>query len=483
LRVPGRGLPLPLGRGQGRHRLALQRLPLLPPDRQWRCRMKNRNGKPQAPATLALVRCAVYTRKSTGEGLEREFNTLDAQRESAEAFIASQQHEGWQCLPTRYDDGGFTGGNMDRRALRRLLEDIEAGRVDCVVVYKVDRLSRSLLDFARMMETFDRYRVSFVSVTQQFNSATSMGRLVLNVLLSFAQFEREIIGERTRDKIAAARRKGKRCGGMAILGYDVDRHGGKLVVNEEEAQLVRAIYGLYLRHETLALVVQELARRGWVNKRWVTRKGRQRGGRAFTKSTLHKLLTNVTYVGKVRYKRELHAGEQAAVVDDALWQSVQERLHHHARTKGAMARNRYGALLKGLLHCVGCGRRMSPTHCSRNGTRRYRYYFCRQRSPACPARSVPALEIERCVIEQIQGMVTQAPANPALVTEVTAAESDLAVVREGFGRGWGTLPASEQVRALRLLVERVDYDGSAGQMRISLRADGIITLVRDWAER
>jgi site-specific DNA recombinase len=219
------------------------------------------------------------------------------------------------------------------------------------VTYKVDRLSRSLLDFARIMEIFDKHRVSFVSVTQLFNSATSMGRLVLNVLLSFAQFEREIIGERTRDKMAAARRKGKRCGGMAILGYAVGATG-KLVVNDEEAELVRAIYGLYLRHETLALGVQELSRRGWVNKRWVTRKGRQRGGRAFTKSTLHKLLTNVTYVGKVCYKRELHAGEQAAVVDEVLWQQVQERLHHHARTKGAMARNRYGALLKGLLHCV-----------------------------------------------------------------------------------------------------------------------------------
>jgi site-specific DNA recombinase len=305
------------------------------------------------------------------------------------------------------------------------------------------------------------------------------------VLLSFAQFEREIIGERTRDKMAAARRKGKRCGGMAILGYDVDAHNGKLVVNGEEAELVRAIYGLYLRHDTLALVVRELARRGWVNKRWVTRKGRQRGGRAFTKSTLHKLLTNVTYVGKVCYKRELHAGEQAAVVDEALWQEVQERLHYHARTKGAMARNRYGALLKGLLYCGGCGRRMSPTHCSRNGTRRYRYYFCRQRSPACPSRSVPATEIERFVIEQVQGMVADGPAKaaPANATAATTDVGDLALLSDLFGPAWGTLAASEQARALRLLVERVDYDGSVGEVRIRLRSDGITTLARDWAER
>jgi len=204
-----------------------------------------------------LVRCAIYTRKSTDEGLEQEFNSLDAQRESAEAFIRSQQHEGWVCLPDRYDDGGFTGGNMERPALKRLLADIEAGEIDCVVVYKVDRLSRSLLDFARIMETFERHGVSFVSVTQQFNTTSSMGRLTLNILLSFAQFEREIIAERTRDKMAAARKKGKWVGGVPVLGYDVDSRGGRLLVNEEEAVRVRAIYDLYLDHQALLPVVQE----------------------------------------------------------------------------------------------------------------------------------------------------------------------------------------------------------------------------------
>src|SRR6516162_1579394 len=213
-------------------------------------------------ATLPLVRCALYTRKSTEEGLEQEFNSLDAQREACESFVASQRHEGWTCLPDRYDDGGFTGGNMDRPALRQLLADIGAGKVDAVVVYKVDRLSRSLLDFARMMETFEKRNVSFVSVTQQFNTATSMGRLVLNVLLSFAQFEREIISERTRDKIAATRRKGKWAGGHPILGYDVDPKGYRLVVNDEAAR-VRAIFDLYFEHEALLPVVRELERRGW----------------------------------------------------------------------------------------------------------------------------------------------------------------------------------------------------------------------------
>jgi site-specific DNA recombinase len=225
-----------------------------------------------APRATALktVRCAIYTRKSSEEGLDQEFNSLDAQQEAAQAYIASQQHAGWSLVPDRYDDGGYTGGNIDRPALTQLLRDIVAGQVDCVVVYKVDRLSRSLLDFAKMMETFEQRQVAFVSVTQQFNTATSLGRLVLHILLSFAQFEREIISERTRDKIAAARRKGKWAGGMPLLGYDVEQRGSKLVVNAAEAQRLRAIFTLYLQHEALPPVVQELMRRGWRNKRWRT---------------------------------------------------------------------------------------------------------------------------------------------------------------------------------------------------------------------
>jgi site-specific DNA recombinase len=276
-----------------------------------------------ATPTAAVVCCAIYTRKSSEEGLDQSFNSLDAQRESAEAYITSQRHEGWVCSPDRYDDGGFTGGNMDRPALARLLTDIAAGKIQAVVVYKVDRLSRSLLDFAKMMETFDKYNVSFVSVTQQFNTATSMGRLVLNVLLSFAQFEREIISERTRDKIAATRRKGKWTGGHPLLGYDVDPRGSFLIVNEDEAARVRQIFALYLKHEGLIPVVRELERRGWVSKRWVTRKGRARGGQPFTKTSLHRLLSNVVYAGKIKYKNEVHSGEHTRIVDKDVWKQVQ----------------------------------------------------------------------------------------------------------------------------------------------------------------
>jgi site-specific DNA recombinase len=362
--------------------------------------MSPKNGKqPVAPA----IQCAVYTRKSTEEGLEQEFNTLDAQRDSGEAYIRSQQHEGWTCLPTKYDDGGYTGANMDRPALRRLLADIEAGKIDCVVVYKVDRLSRSLLDFGRIMEMFDRHNVSFVSVTQAFNTATSMGRLILNVLLSFAQFEREMISERTRDKIAATRRKGKWSGGMPILGYNVVET--KLVVDEGEAEFVRQIFDLYLDRKSLLPVVKELNSRGWRTKRWTTKKGTARGGRPFDKGSLYQLLTNVAYVGKVRYKAEVHQGEHEPIIKVGVFDRVQSLLQRNGRTGGRAVRNKYGALLRGLLRCASCDCGMSHSYTSR-GNRQYRYYVCHRAQQcgwqSCPAPSIPAGEIERFVVDQIK---------------------------------------------------------------------------------
>jgi site-specific DNA recombinase len=373
------------------------------------------------------VRCAVYTRKSTEEGLEQEFNSLDAQRESAEAFVASQRSEGWTVLATRYDDGGFTGGNMERPALHRLLADIEAGQVDCVVVYKVDRLSRSLLDFARMMQVFEKHRVSFVSVTQQFNTATSMGRLVLNVLLSFAQFEREIIAERTRDKIAATRRKGKWAGGQPVLGYDVDPRGLRLQVNETEAEQVRAIFGLYLEHGSLLPVVQELARRGWTGKCWQTKGGRQRGGQPFTRTSLYRLLTNVLYAGKVRYKDEVHAGEHPALLDSSVFQRVQETLRAHGRG-GPAVPGRGAALLQGILRCVPCGCAMTPTHTAK-GPKRYRYYTCcsaqKRGARTCPSGSVPAGPLEELVVSRLRSVGR----DPALRAEIVAQARRQAVER------------------------------------------------------
>jgi len=298
------------------------------------------------------MRCAIYTRKSTEEGLEQEFNSLDAQRESAEAYILSQREAGWIASPERYDDGGYTGANLDRPALRRLLADIDAGRIDCVLVYKVDRLSRSLLDFARLTSEFDKRGVSFVSVTQQFNTTTSMGRLTLNILLSFAQFEREIVVERTRDKMAAARRKGKWVGGIPALGYDVAPGGGKLVINEEEARQVRAIFALYLEHGALLPVLGQIQERQWTKKGWTKKEGRCSLGRPFASQDVLALLTNVTYMGKVRYQGQMYAGEQAAIVDEGVFQQTQVSLRkaeglpagkaQRGSTQSTTDRRRYG---------------------------------------------------------------------------------------------------------------------------------------------
>jgi len=355
--------------------------------------------------TKPTIRCAVYTRKSTEEGLDQDFNSLDAQRESAEAFIASQKNEGWVRLPDKYDDGGYTGGNMDRPAVKRLLADVEAGKVDCIVVYKVDRLSRSLLDFARIIETLDRHNVSFVSVTQQFNTATSMGRLVLNVLLSFAQFEREIIAERTRDKMSAARRKGKWVGGMPVLGYDVDPKGGRLLVNEDEAAKVRAIYELYLEQQSLIPTVRELRRRGWTSKQWVTKKSHLRGGKPFGKTSLFRLLSNVIYLGKSTYKTEVHEGEHKAIVEEGTWGRVQALLKQNGQSAGKRTRNKHGALLSGLLRCESCNCSMMHAYTTKRN-KRYRYYVCvnaqKRGWDTCPTKSLPAAEVERFVVDHIR---------------------------------------------------------------------------------
>ena len=322
--------------------------------------MKREKATPAADgprASVRLPRCAIYTRKSTEEGLDQEFNSLDAQRDAGEAYVRSQAGEGWSVVADRYDDGGFTGANTDRPALRRLTADIAAGRIDCVVVYKVDRLSRSLLDFAQLMRTFEDRRVAFVSVTQQFNTASSMGRLILNVLLSFAQFEREIIAERTRDKIAATRRKGKWAGGHAVLGYDVDPATRRLAVNPDEAARVRAIFALYEEHGSLLPVVEDLARRGWGTKRWTTRKGDERGGKVFTRTSLYLLLTNPLYAGKVKYKAEVHPGEHAAVVDPTTFDRVQLALRRNGAAGGGPSGTRSVPSSRG---CCGAARAGAP---------------------------------------------------------------------------------------------------------------------------
>ena len=364
------------------------------------------------------VRCAIYTRKSTEEGLDQEYNTLDAQRDSAEAFIRSQRHEGWVALPERYDDGGYTGANMDRPALKKLLDDVRAGRVDCVMVYKVDRLTRALLDFSRIVEVLDKHGVSFVSVTQQFNTTSSLGRLTLNILLSFAQFERDMISERTRDKMSAARRKGRWIGGHIPLGYDLAEKGGALVVNADEAARVREIFRLYLEHGSLIPTIRDLNNRGWRLKEWGTRRGKLTGGKEFSKNRLYNLLTHMVYIGKVDFGGQIYDGEHAGIVDPAVWQRVQEQLRLNGRTGGREVRNRYGAVLKGILRCGSCEVGMAHTYTQKAENKLYRYYVCinaHQRGyDRCQTRSVSAPQIERAVIDQIRGIA----ANPSVIAEV-----------------------------------------------------------------
>jgi len=367
--------------------------------------MRRTSRKPVAKdAAAKTVRCAIYTRKSTEEGLTMEFNTLDAQREAAEAFIASQRHEGWLVLPEKYDDGGFTGGNMDRPALKRLLADVEAGKIDAIVVYKVDRLSRSLLDFTRLMEVLDRKGCSFVSVTQQFNTTHSMGRLTLNILLSFAQFEREIISERTRDKMSAARRKGKWVGGSLILGFDLNAERTRLVINESEAEQVRAIFGLYIETQSVLATAAEMNLRGWQRKTWSNKNGTTAGGGLWNKPNLLGLLTNVGYIGKVAYGGEIYEGEHEAILDEKTWVAAQAVLTRNARDRGASVRNKHGALLRGLLKCGTCGCAMTHSY-TQKGALRYRYYVCQTAMKKgwgeCETRSVPAQEIEDFVLQRI----------------------------------------------------------------------------------
>ena len=349
-----------------------------------------------------VLRCAIYTRKSTEHGLELEFNSLDAQREACEAYIKSQASQGWRALPQRYDDPAYSGGNLERPALKKLLADIEAGRVDVVVVYKIDRLTRSLADFAKLVEAFDARSISFVAVTQQFNTTTSMGRLTLNVLLSFAQFERELSSERVRDKIAASRRKGKWTGGTVPLGYEA--RDKKLVINKAEAETVRTIFRLYLELQSFGKLVAELDRRRIVTKRRDTKVAKYNGAIPFTYGPLAYLLKNRVYIGEIHHGGKWFEGEQKAILDRQTFERVQVRLKTNAN--GSKVKHfESGALLRGKLY-DDKGNLMGPSFSSKNGVR-YRFYvssaLLRGRKAAAGSVSrIPAAEIERAVLAAVQ---------------------------------------------------------------------------------
>ena len=360
------------------------------------------------PLTRPMTRCAIYTRKSTDENLDTDFNSLDAQREAAESYVKSQRHEGWVVLPERYDDGAYSGATLERPALQRLLAHVRAGKVDTIVIYKIDRLSRSLMDFTKLVEELELHEVSLVAVTQQFNTTTSMGRLTLNILLSFAQFEREVTAERIRDKIAAEKRRGKYLGGVPPLGYDVDRDRKQLLVNDDEAALVRLIFQRYLQLGSVIALIKELNANGHRTKSWTTKKGKVRPGRPWNKSHIYRLLTNPTLIGLIKHKDKTYPGEHEAIIEKSLWDEVQAVLAGNTPPRAKANRAKTPALLKGIITCGHCDTSMGVTFARKNG-RTYRYYLCLKANKngydACPIKTVSAGTVENAVTIQLRAML------------------------------------------------------------------------------
>lgn len=352
-------------------------------------------------------RCAIYTRKSSEEGLEQSFNSLHAQREACVAYVNSQRHEGWRVLDAQYDDGGYSGGSMERPGLQALLQDIAQGKVDVVVVYKVDRLTRALSDFAKIVELFDQHNVSFVSVTQHFNTTTSMGRLTLNVLLSFAQFEREVTGERIRDKIAASKKKGMWMGGQVPLGYDLDQR--KLTPNPKEAELVKRMFTRYLDLGCVRKLQHELKAQGVLSKVRNSRNGRRSGGAAYSRGALYSILQNRLYLGEIAHRGAIHVGQHDAIVSREVWDQVQALLQANGTARRLGVDAKAPSLLAGLLYDRD-GHRFTPLHSTKSG-KRYRYYTSQaviQNGPIKdrPGVRVPAHDVEKLVMSRLQQLLT-----------------------------------------------------------------------------
>jgi site-specific DNA recombinase len=415
---------------------------------------------------MAGLRCAIYTRKSTEEGLEQEFNSLDAQRESCEAYILSQKHDGWIALPDYYDDGGLSGGNMERPALKRLLEDVSAGKVDIIVVYKVDRLTRSLSDFARIVETLDKHQVSFVSVTQHFNTTSSMGRLTLNVLLSFAQFEREIAGERIRDKIAASKRKGMWMGGVVPFGYSVkDR---RLEIVDEEKNTVLLIFETYASLGSVEALSDHLFEHD-------IKKTRDRKGAVsyFSRATLYHMLNNQLYIGRVNHKGESFQGQHQLIISEGLWEKVQSQLAQNSNNQHGGRRSKHPSLLSGKIETED-GRMLTPTHTVKKGVR-YRYYADLKPTPKTQSTSIdktgktvlriPAIAIERIVADRLLLLLKSQTELAGLLEPMNLAASVLGEwiqTAQAFADQWQTKPAADQRAFLQSVL-----------IKICLRADHV----------
>ena len=411
-------------------------------------------------------RCAVYTRKSVEDGLEQEFNSLDAQREAAESFILSQKSNGWVCLPNRYDDGGYSGGNTNRPALKQLLADCEAGKVDVIVVYKIDRLSRSLCDFADLSKLLDKYGVSFVSVTQEINTSTSSGRMMLNILMTFAQYEREIISERIRDKMRASRRRGQWTGGRVPYGYRSEaRH---IYVIPEEAEVVKRIFRRYTETQSPKLIALELNKEGILNK----------VGKGWNMNGIRHILANHIYIGEIHSNGEFYEGEHEAIIDMDLWNMAQE-YYRSSTTQTDNARREETMLpLRGILRCGHCGCAMTPTYTDKK-QKRYYYYKCQSASKnplsGCPIQEVPAGEIEKLVFEQLISMLR----GPDIVaTLARGAEMDSREVLAMFDGGfWSEMKTAERARLMELLLEKAELHSD--NIVLELRTAGVKSIIEE----
>ena len=427
------------------------------------------------------MRCAVYTRKSSEEGLDQEYNSIDAQRDAGHAYIASQRAEGWIAVADDYDDPAFSGGNMERPALKRLMADIEAGKIDVIVIYKIDRLTRSLADFSKMVEVFERQGVSFVSVTQQFNTTTSMGRLMLNVLLSFAQFEREVTGERIRDKIAASKRKGMWMGGIPPIGYDVANR--RLIPNEAEAKTIAHIFQRFVELGSTTKLVKELRLDGVTSKAWTTQDGRVREGKPIDKGLIYKVLNNRTYLGELRHKELWYQAEHPPIITKSIWDDVHAILSTNGRVRATTTRAKTQYLLKGIVFGSD-GRAMSPFQTAKQNGRRYRYYVpqrdIKEHAGASGLPRMPAAELESAVLEQLRGHLR----SPDVVRDVlpqaqkydpTLDEAVVTVAMKRLDDVWDQLFPAEQMRIVRLLVRQVNV--SPNNMSMDLHPTGIQRLV------
>ncbi len=411
-------------------------------------------------------RCAVYTRKSVEDGLEQEFNSLDAQREAGENYIASQKANGWVCLPERYDDGGFSGGNTDRPALQKLLKDAEAGLIDIILVYKIDRLSRSICDFAELSKKFDKWDVAFVSVTQEINTHTSAGRMMLNILITFAQFEREVITERVRDKMAASRKKGKWVGGCCPFGYRVENK--KLVIEREEADVVRRIFRRFTEIQSPKHIAYELNREGIWNKQ----------GKTWTTLQLYYVLNNHHYIGEVLYKGEVYPGEHEAIVDRETWDLCHRFLNNNAPKRDNTSRPEFAAPLRGVLRCGHCNGAMTPVRSKRWG-REHHYYRCitdaKRAVPVCPVKSVTAGEIERIVLAELKKILVAPEIVLAVAKKTRERPND--IIEMFSERLWEEITPVERQRLVQLLVERVTIN--EGDIKIEIRTAGIKSIMEE----